>query len=62
MLCNAQTTTSPAKFKYSNPNIIIVDVTVGEEAESHRRTRNFARLDDLKRIITVGDVRFVRIC
>ena len=52
VLCNAQTTTSPARFKTLNPPIIIVDVIASEGKKSVRMT-------DLKRIITVNDVRYV---
>lgn len=58
ILCNAQTTTYPARFEADDPEIIIVDI-VSQEGNRTRYKQNKVCFGDLNRKITVGKLKYV---
>jgi hypothetical protein len=60
VLCNAQTVTSPAVFDSDDIHFIIVDILASEEAKIDRHyPAHNVRLNDIKRILRIGQIKYV---
>ena len=61
-MCNEQTVTTAAKFDNGDPLIIVADLLPNEKKKKEsRRTVRHVCLEDLKRVISVGEAKYVRL-
>ena len=60
VLCNAETVTSPAAFDHDDVQLVIVDILASEEAEVDRvYPAHNVRLHDVKRVLRIGQAKYV---